>query len=161
VRALALTITAACGSATPPPAPEHRAGASAEADPLVRDCWLDPCELALDLDGDGRDDQVELVRDQRCDAGDDDRPCRQGLRITLATGVTLRVGAGRAIEELAGVDPELEPIALEADLGFVVLVRARAGAPPCPADAVMPSGGDAAAQLCVIDGEARAFHLGF
>jgi hypothetical protein len=42
-----------------------------------------------------------------------------------------------------------------------VSIRVRAGAPPCPAQALEVSGEDAAAQLCVLDGVPRAFHLGF
>jgi hypothetical protein len=62
---------------------------------------------------------------------------------------------------MPGADPELEPLALEADLGDLVRVRVRAGSAPCPAQALELSGGDAAAQLCVIGAEPRAFHLGF
>jgi hypothetical protein len=162
VRHLTLVALVACGSAPAGPAIEHRGGAAAP-DPVARDCWLGPdaCELALDLDGDGALDRVELVRDEPCGASDDERACRQGLRLHLAAGAVILAGAGRAIAAVEGVDPELEPIPLDADLGFLVSIQARAGRPPCPAAALVISSEDAAAQVCVVAGEARAFHLGF
>ncbi len=162
--AILALLAAACGAAPAAPASAplaHRAPTSAEA--VVSSCWLGPdvCRYELDLDGDGRLDTIELVDDAPCGASEDDRPCRQGLRLVTAAGDRWLVGAGAPLAADPAAPADAEPLELPADLGFLVGVRARRGAPPCGADALELDGGDAAAQLCVVAGAPRAYHLGF
>jgi hypothetical protein len=141
--------------------------------------------IELDLDGDGRADRAETVREAPCapatrDSEESDEedipdpPCNQGLWIMLATGATQRVGAGVELGAQPSSDPNIEPTLLEADLGGLRLLaishkdrpgrirwNSTTGPAPCAGDGLVLSGTDAAAVLCWVGDTAAAYHLGF
>lgn len=157
--AAALGLVACSAPATPPATAPSNATAEAAGQPTARpaalapDCWPGPdhCAVELDLDGDGRADRMEAV------VG----PTRaRGFWITLATGRTQQVGAGVALPAQPSADEDIEPLALDADLGGLRALRVARHA-PCAGDGLVLSGSDAAAVLCWVGDTAAAYHLGF
>lgn len=161
MRAIAASVgLVACGapsppSSTPPANNTAEAAGSSTARPaaLAPDCWPGPdhCAIELDLDGDGRADRMEAVVGPTH---------AKGFWITLATGHTQQVGAGVALPAQPTDDEDDEPLALDADLGGLRALRIARHA-PCAGDALVLSGGDAAAVLCWVGDTAAAYHLGF
>jgi hypothetical protein len=189
---LVVLAASACGQPAPPRTPSNTTASEpgapvARPATIERDCFLgaDRCVIELDLDGDGRADRVDAVRQTPCepvapelvessDDDTDDPPCRQGLWITLATGATAQVGAGVALAAPTSTDESLEPLELDDDLGFLRLLAIShredathvrwnhtTGPAACDGDGLVLSGSDAAAVLCFTAGRAAAYHLGF
>lgn len=171
-----LAALAACSS----PAGPRSAESPSRPATVMPDCFLgdDRCALSLDLDGDGRADRVETVRDAACarptGATDDgERPCLQGFWIALSSGGTHVVGAGVALDADPAAVADDEAIPLEPDLGFLALRSITTRRPasglnwrqlaesPCAGDALVLSGGDAAFLLCWRAASPRAYHLGY
>jgi hypothetical protein len=174
---LVLVPLAACGGSSPPAShPTSALPATLTADAFL---GAELATFTLDLDGDTRPDTITLVHDAACtDTGterdeDGDLPCDQGFFLALAAGPTSVAGAGTTLDADPAAPEEAEPLALEADLGYLQFLsltthRADGGlnaaqllASPCAGDALVLSGGDAAFLLCWRGTSARAYHLGY